>query len=586
MKNHRQASEQPKEFLKSRIEAASKRKKAETVIKNGRIIDVFNQEIIEADVAIEAGVIVGIGEYEGTQVIDAKGLYISPSFIDSHVHIESSMVTPKEFSEILVPHGVTTIIADPHEIANVAGRDGIQYMLDSTEDLPLDAYIMVPSCVPATPFEHAGATLKAKDLTSFYEHPRVLGLGEVMDFPSVYHAEENMLDKLADNHTRNMHIDGHAAGLDSDGVNVYTTAHIKTDHEATSAQEALERLQRGMYLIIRQGSVAKDLPQLIDVVTDKNARRCLFGTDDKHIDDLLEEGSIDHNVRLAIQHGVDPLNAIQMASFSAAECYGLHHKGAIAPGYDADFLLLSDLTNIDIQEVYVKGEMVAKDGAYLHHSEEGTPPGDKLLDSINMTELTSEDLTIKLEANKKANIIEIQPNSLLTKHSCEEADTVKGLFQPSTERDQLKIAVIERHHRTGNVGTGIVKGLGIKNGALATTIAHDSHNIITAGTNDEDILVAVAAIKEMGGGLVVVENEEVVASLALPIAGLLSDESASTVKRGLDELKKGLERIEAPTHFNPFLTLSFLALPVIPDLKITDMGLFDVKTFKHIPVQS
>ncbi|WP_077212344.1 adenine deaminase [Bacillus dakarensis] len=575
-----------KELLKSKIDAAAKRRKAELVIKNGKIIDVFNQELIDADVAIQEGVIVGIGEYEGEQVIDANGKYISPSFIDSHVHIESSMVTPKEFAKVVLPHGVTTIIADPHEIANVAGIEGIQYMLDSSENLPLNIYMMVPSCVPATPFEHAGAILKAEDLAPFYNHPRVLGLGEVMDYPSVYHGDKSMLQKLNDARTLGVKIDGHAAGLDIDAINVYTTAGIKTDHEAISASEAKNRLQRGMYLIIRQGSVAKDLPQLINVVTDKNARRCLFGTDDKHIDDLIYEGSINHNVKLAIQHGVDPINAIQMASLSAAECYGLKHKGAIAPGYDADFLILSDLTHVEIDEVYSAGKRVAQNGKYLHEDIGETNPINSLLSSIQMKEVTPEQLQIKFKESNIARVIEIIPNSLITKHLVEEVEVINDCFQPSIERDQLKLAVIERHHQTGHIGLGIVKGLGIQKGALATTIAHDSHNIIVAGTNDRDMLFAIEKIKEMGGGLVIVENEKVIASLALPIAGLLSDEPVEKVYTELMNLKKGLDFIEASKKFNPFLTLSFLALPVIPDLKLTDMGLFDVKKFKHVSVQA
>ncbi|WP_409288046.1 adenine deaminase [Peribacillus sp. SCS-37] len=575
-----------KELLKNRIEAASKRKKAELVIKNGKIIDVFNQELIEVDVAIEDGVIVGLGEYEGERVIDANGKYISPSFIDSHVHIESSMVTPKEFAKVVLPHGVTTIIADPHEIANVAGTEGIDYMLDSTEDLPLNVFIMVPSCVPATPFEHAGAILEAEDLAPFYNHPRVLGLGEVMDFPSVSHAEESMLNKLFDAKARGVKIDGHAAGLDQDAINTYTTAGIKTDHEAISISEAKDRLQRGMYLIIRQGSVAKDLPQLIDVVTDKNARRCLFGTDDKHIDDLLYEGSIDHNVKLAIQHGVDPISAIQMASFSAAECYGLKHKGAIAPGYDADFLIMTDLKQVKIEEVYSGGKLVAQNGEYLNQDSCKVNPSKPLLSSINIGDITSEKLQIQLRESNSAHVIEIIPNSLVTKHQVEEVEVLNKCFQPSIERDQLKLAVIERHHQTGHIGLGIVKGLGIQKGALATTIAHDSHNIITAGTNDKDILFAIETVKQIGGGLVIVENEKLIASLALPIAGLLSDEPAEKVYSELMELKKGLDYIEASKKFNPFLTLSFLALPVIPALKLTDVGLFDVEKFKHISVQA
>lgn len=321
---------------------------------------------------------------------------------------------------------------------------------------------------------------------------------------------------------------------------------------------------------------------MIDVVTDKNARRCLFGTDDKHLDDLLYEGSINHNVKMAIQHGVDPITAIQMASFSAAECYGLQNKGAIAPGYDADFLLLTDLTQVEIEEVYSAGKIIAQNGKYLDQDGYEVKPGQSLLSSIKMEEVTSEQLQIQLEESNSAHVIEIIPNSLVTKHLVEKVEVINKCFQPSIERDQLKLAVIERHHRTGHIGLGIVKGLGMQKGALATTIAHDSHNIITAGTNDKDMLFAIETIKKMGGGLVIVESEKVIASLALPIAGLISGEPAEKVYSELLKLKKGLKFIEASKEFNPFLTLSFLALPVIPDLKLTDMGLFDVKKFTHI----
>ncbi|WP_202077871.1 adenine deaminase [Caldalkalibacillus salinus] len=576
---------QSQETMKRKIDVAAKRRKAETVIKNGQIVDVFNQELIEADVAIQDGSIVGIGQYDGEHIINAQGKYIAPSFIDSHVHIESSMVTPQTFAKVVLPHGVTTIIADPHEIANVAGAEGIQYMLDSSENLALNVYMMVPSCVPATRFQNAGAVLKAEDIAPFYQHPRVLGLGEVMDYPSVNHNEETMVQKLYDAYIKNVKVDGHAAGLGPDAINVYMTAGIRTDHESISVQEAKDRLQRGMYLIIRQGSVAKDLPQLIDVITDKNARRCLFGTDDKHIDDLVAEGSINHNVKLAIQHGVDPINAIQMASLSAAECYGLDQKGAIAPGYDADLLILSDLRQVEIEQVFSAGKRVAEKGKYIAQQENNVQPPPTLKHRIRVADMTTEQLNIHMASSHSAHIIGIVPNRLVTEHLVEDVQVDQGLFQSSVERDQLKLAVIERHHQTGNVGLGIVKGLGIKKGAIATTIAHDSHNIITAGTNDQDMLYAVKAIKDMGGGLVIVENEKVVASLALPIAGLISGDSVEQVHYTLKELKAGLRYIGASMEFNPFLTLSFLALPVIPDLKITDKGLFDVINFKHIDVE-
>ena len=573
-----------KDHLKKRIEVAAKREKADVVLKNGQVIDIFNHQIMKVDVAITDGMIVGLGDYEGIQEIDVSNKFISPSFIDGHVHIESSMATPVEFAKVVLPHGVTTVIADPHEIANVAGVEGIQYMLDASEDIPLNVYYMLPSCVPATQFENAGAVLKAEDLQPFYDHPRVLGLGEVMDYPAVFHAEEEMMNKLSGAYKAKAKIDGHAAGLDETSLNVYLTAGIRTDHEAVNEQEALDRLRRGMYLIIREGSVAKDLINLIGVVTEKNSRRCLFGTDDKHLDDLIQNGTIDYCVRLAIQHGIDPLTAIEMASLNAAECFGIHTKGAIAPGYDADILILNNLEQVEIDQVFVSGKRVVENNQLIAKIEGRVKPSEALTNSVRITNIGIQQLQIPMESSHKANVIEITPNSLITKHQIEEVDIEQGNFQISIPKDQLKLVVVERHHLTGNIGLGIVKGLKLKKGAIATTIAHDSHNIIVAGTNDRDILFAIKRMEEIGGGLVVVEQEKVLAELPLVIGGLLSIEDAQTIHTQLDEIHHALEKLEAATDFNPFLTLSFLALPVIPNLKLTDQGLFDVAQFKHISV--
>ncbi|WP_407936247.1 adenine deaminase [Litchfieldia alkalitelluris] len=574
--------EKHKEKMKNLINVAAKREKADLVIKNGQLIDVFNHDILQGDLAISDGVIVGIGEYEGNYELDANGKFICPSFIDSHVHIESSMVTPSEFAKVVVPHGVTSVIADPHEIANVSGIKGIKFMLDSSEKLPLNVYMMLPSCVPATLFENAGAVLLAEDLKPIYEHPRVVGLGEVMDFPSVAHASEEMLQKLLDASSNGKKIDGHAAGLSETDINIYTSVGIKTDHEAVTAEEAKLRLQRGMYLLIRQGSVAKDLEKLISVVTERNSRRCLFCTDDKHIDDLLYEGSIDHNVRLAIKSGISPITAIQMASINAAECYGLSKKGAIAPGYDADFLILNELETLDIDKVYSHGTLVASAGEYIESKEINVADYLALTESIQIKKLTKEDLSIPIQENSTANIIEIIPNSLLTNHLIDTVLTSNGYFQPSIKKDHLKLLLAERHSGKGNVGLGIVKGLKLQSGAIATTIAHDSHNLIAAGTNDEDLLMAVDVIREIGGGLVVVENQQVLATLPLSISGILSEHDYNTVNEQLSLIHNALSNIGASSEFNPFLTLSFLALPVIPRLKLTDLGLFDVTNFKHI----
>ncbi len=573
-----------KKILKKRIAVASKQIPADIVIKNGRIIDVFNLEIRHEDIAIADGMFVGIGEFEGVNVIDAGNRYVCPAFIDGHVHIESSMVTPAEYAKVVLPHGVTTVVTDPHEIGNVSGVDGIKFMLNNSKRIPLDVFIMLPSCVPATPFENAGATLKAADLEPFFNHKRVLGLAEVMDYPSLRNGRGSMLNKIAMTSKYSNHIDGHLAGLDSNAIDTYRAAGIRTDHECTTAEDALERLRRGMYLLIREGSVAKDLKSLIKAVNVYNARRCLFCTDDKHLDDLIKEGSIDHNVRLAIGQGMDPLQAIQMASLNAAECYDFMRKGAIAPGYEADFLLRDSLQSLKISEVYKAGKLVARDGQYIGESLIKKGPKQQLTKTVKVPKLTGESLQIPIGEIGKANIIEIIPNQLRTNKRIETVLCEGGHFYPSVEKDQLKIIVIERHKNTGNIGLGIVKGFGFKEGAIATTIAHDSHNIVATGTNDGDLLKAVEELRAMNGGLVIVKGGIIVSSLSLPIARLLSDQDYSVVNQGLQELKAGLSEIGFTGDFNPFLTLSFLTLPVIPALKLTDLGLFDVENFEHISV--
>ncbi|MED1865063.1 adenine deaminase [Fictibacillus nanhaiensis] len=572
--------------LKKRIDVSTKRSPADVVIKNGKIIDVFNLEVIEGDVAIVDGYFAGIGEYEGYETIDAEGKFISPAFIDGHVHIESSMVTPAEFSKVLLAHGVTTVITDPHEIGNVSGTEGISFMLDQSEGLPLDVRVMLPSSVPATPFENAGAVLKAPDLKPFYSHPRVLGLAEVMDFPAVFKGDEDMLQKIVSAADQNGKIDGHAAGLDANDINVYRSSLITTDHECTTKEEALDRISRGMYVLIREGSVAKNLRALIKAVTPKNARRFLFCTDDKHLDDLVAEGSVDHNVRLAIQGGMDPLQAIQLATLNAAECYGLREKSAIAPGYQADFLLLDDLNSIAISHVFVGGKLVAKDGIFVGSSPQSSQPPAALTQSVNMTKIDSEKLSIPIMDIKPMHVIEIIPNQIFTKKKIVTATAKDGEFTPCITNDLLKMAVIERHNKTENIGLGVVTGLLIKNGAIASTVAHDSHNLVVAGTNDEDMQVAIEAIRQMQGGYVIVKNGAVLASVQLPISGLMSVRPFTEVNQQIIHLKEKLKEIGFNGDFDPFLTLSFLTLPVIPEIKLTDLGLFDFKTFQHISVQA
>lgn len=565
--------------LKNRIAVANKQKKADLVIRHASIVNVFTKSLTAGDVAISDGVIVGIGDYEGVKEIDASGKFIAPGLIDAHVHIESSMVTPQQFSQIVLPHGVTTVITDPHEIANVSGTAGLEFMLKDAESALLDIKMMLPSCVPSTPFENAGARLSAEDLSPFVERDQVLGLAEVMDFPAVLNGDGAMLDKLL----LSRQIDGHAAGLTENDINVYGTAGILTDHECVTKEQMLARIERGLYVMLREGSVAKDLDALLEGVTEQNAHRCLFCTDDKHLDDLIDEGSVDYNVRTAIQSGLHPITAISMATLNAAQCFGLRQKGAIAPGYDADFLLLDSLEDFIIAEVYKAGQLAAQNGLYVGPATEDSDSS-SVRDTVRIAELSTNSLQIPMGTSTTAHIIGINPNKLITEHLIEETPVVDGFFMSNPAQDLLKIAVVERHRATGNIGLGIIKGLGLQNGAIATTVAHDSHNVIVVGTNDEDMLAAIEALDQLQGGLVVVQNGEVLASLSLPIAGLMSGEPFSAVYDQLKKLDDSLVQLGAPTHFNAFLTLSFMSLPVIPHLKLTDRGLFDVASFRHISV--
>ncbi|MGM0900944.1 MAG: adenine deaminase [Bacillota bacterium] len=569
--------------LARRIAVAAGRKQADLVIKNGKIIDVFNSEIIENDIAIVDGYIAGIGRYKGKEEIDAKGSYISPGLIDGHVHVESSMVTPQEFAKVLLMHGVTTAITDPHEIANVSGIEGIKYILDQSENSILDLFVMLPSCVPATDFEYAGAKLTMEDLKPFLQHPMVLGLAEVMNFPAVKYGEEQMLEKLNLTLSFGKKIDGHAAGLQPDELNIYMAVGIRTDHECTTLTEAKNRLQKGMYLMIREGTVAKDLKNIIGIVNEKNSRRCLFVTDDKHLNDLIDEGSIDFNIKLAIQSGVDPITAIQMATLNAAECFGLHDRGAIAPGYKADLLIIENLTEMKIHRVMKDGTEVVLNGVFTKSVVPSTVRHNaKLSESVRFFDLTVGDLDIPV-TGKYANIIEVVPNSLVTRHCIEEVNLDNGnLFLTSVRDDLLKLVLVERHKMTGQIGLGIVKGLGLKSGAIASTVSHDSHNLILCGENDDDILLAASELKKRQGGLIVVKNGAILASMDLPVSGLISPLPFKEVYRKLQKLNEALTELGVSGEFNPFLTLSFLALPVIPELKLTVQGLFHVGKFQHL----
>ncbi len=551
------------------------------VLKNGKIVNVFSGEIVDGDIAIEGNKIVGIGNYEGVEEIDLAGKYVSPGFIDGHVHIESSLATPSEFAKAVVPRGTTTIIADPHEIANVCGMEGIEYMIEASENIPLGVYVMLPSCVPSTTFENAGAILRADDLKRLINHERVLGLGELMDYPNVIEGKSDIIDKIimADGKI----IDGHGPSIEGKDLNAYAAAGIRTEHECSTVEEMLDRLRLGMYILIREGSAARNLKDLIKAVNKENMRRCLFCADDKHPEDILLNGHIDHNLRLAVEEGIDPINSIQMATINAAECYGLKHIGAIAPGYDADIVVLEDLKEFKALKVFKKGKLVAEKNKALFNIAMGDYS--KVTNTVHIKEVVEEDLRIRLESNR-VNVIKILPRSLVTEKVEREVDIEDGFFKYNVNQDILKLVVVERHKATGNIGLGLVENFNLKGGAIASTIAHDSHNIIVIGDNDGDILLAIDEVTRVGGGITMASDGKIIQTLELPIGGLMSIEPIEKINSDLGEmLDIAYEKLGVSKDIEPFMTLAFLALPVIPDLKLTDMGLFDVKNFKFTEIQ-
>ncbi len=565
--------------LKEIVSSATGRTPADLLLTNARIINVFSGEIVSSNIAVAKGYIVGFGEYSAQAEVDLGGRFVAPGFIDSHVHIESSMTCVTEFVRAVVACGTTTVVADPHEIANVLGTEGINYMLRSSEHQPMNIYFTLPSCVPATDMETSGAKLTADDLMPFMRNPRIVALAEMMNFPGVIHGHTEVLDKIAAAKIHAKPVDGHAPGLAGPDLNAYIAAGISSDHECTAADEAMEKLMAGMYIMIREGTGAKNLKDLLPIVTPQASRRMMWCTDDRHPHDLMEEGHIDSMVREAINTGLDPIVAIQMATLNPAEYFGIRDVGAIAPGRRADLVVFSSLDAPLIEQVYHKGVRVVEDGNLLPTVEK--PALIPVSPSMKI-DIDQVDFSIPAEG-QRIRVIEIVPDQVITRQLVQAAAIANNRVVSDVARDIQKIAVIQRHTGSGNLAKGFVKGFGLKRGAFASSVAHDSHNIIVVGTNDEDMKAATEAVVKMGGGLAAVCDNKVCADLALPIAGLMSQQPVQAVRKQLDNLNHVARQFGTSLH-DPFMTLSFLALPVIPELKITDKGLVDVNQFKFAPL--
>jgi adenine deaminase len=567
--------------LEERIRIASGEGKPDLLIKNGRVVDVFSGEIEKKDVAIFGGMVIGFGDYQAREMIDVKGDLLCPGLIDGHVHIESSMVTIPEFARAVLPNGTTTVVIDPHEIANVLGQEGIRFMAESAKGIPLNVFVMIPSCVPASPMETSGATLKAADLNPLLREPWAIGLAEMMNFPGVIFRDPEVLKKIE--MAKGKRIDGHAPSLTGKGLYAYLSAGIQSDHECTTLKEAEEKLKNGMWIMIREGTTAKNLKELLPLVTPKNSRRFLFVTDDRHPKELLEEGHINSMVKKAIQWGTDPVLAIQMATLNTAEYFRLDGLGAIAPGYKADMVTLDHLHRFRIKKVFKEGRLVAEEGKIITHLKKA-----RLLPStikkigLRIKPVQSNDLLLRSD-QPFAKVIRLIPDQIITKKVVKKVILQKGLAYPDLKEDILKIIVVERHRATGNIGMGFVQGFGLKRGAIGSTVAHDSHNLVIVGTSDPDILKTIEVIRRMGGGLAVISDRKVLASLSLPIAGLMAEVSIREVRDRLKALLIAAKDLGCKLP-DPFMTLSFLSLPVIPELKLTDKGLVDVNQFKLVPL--
>lgn len=557
------------ETLKKKlIDVAAGRDKAELVFKNVKYLNVFTNRFVTADVAITSGYVAGIGDYNGENEIDCTGRYLVPGFIDSHIHLESSIVSPKTFSRVVSAHGTTAVVTDPHEITNVLGADGIEYMLKATENLPIDVFFVISSCVPASPFDENGAVINHLDTEKYMDNPRVLGLAEMMNFPGTVGGDGEIIKMILSAENSGKVTDGHAPGLGGKSLNAYAAAGVMSDHECTTAEEALEKLSLGQYIMIRQGTAGRNLEALVPLLNGDTYTRCLFATDDKHPGELSENGHIDYIIKKAISSGVKPEIAYKVASFNAAQYFNLPQRGAIAPGYIADMVLLDDIQNVEISAVYKNGKMP----------------------ELTVKENSDVDSALKARARRTMNTAKITEKSIgITKSSEKVIGLINGQIVTTDEgeaesidiqNDILKVCVVERHKNTGHIGRCYIKGYGLKSGAVATSIAHDSHNIIAVGTNDSDIVTAVNTIIDMGGGMVVVNNGSVVESLPLEIAGLMTDADIDYVNGKIDSLKQAAYSLGVNKNIDPFMTLSFVSLPVIPHIKLTTLGVVDVDKFE------
>ncbi len=554
------------------IAVAAGREKADLVLKNAKYLNVFSNEFLCGDIAVVNGLIAGVGKYDGKTEIDVSGKLVLPGFIDAHIHLESSMVTPAEFAKAVVAHGTTTVITDPHEITNVMGIDGVEYMIQASQNLPIDVHFMMPSCVPATEIDESGAELDCKDIDLYLDNKKVLGLAEMMNYVGVINGDKNVLSKIVTSQVHHKKIDGHAPELSGNDLNAYIAAGVYSDHECSTFENALEKLRKGQFIMIREGTAAHNLKALMPLLTQQYYSRCMFATDDKHPSDLLYGGHIDYIVKQALKNGADPIVALKTATHHAARYFLLNNKGAIASGYLADIVVVDNLEDFNVETVFKRGKLVF-DGEVKDFSAPTVDEklAEKCFDTFHLDSVTPSSFKV----DGKLGLIGLVGGELLTRN-LGTADKI------DVENDILKIACIERHKGTNHIGVGYVKGYSLKSGAVATSVAHDSHNIITVGCNDDDIAVAVNAIKDSKGGIAVVENGKIKALLELPIAGLMSDEPLTTVNEKLENAKSSAYELGADKSIDPFMTLSFLSLPVIPSLRITTKGVFDAENWKML----